>query len=224
MGTVSTSRQAYAAAGLLAGLLALTGCAGIPGTEGAATTTTTPSGTSGNVFGNLFTGQPAPGSQPVDPNTTRITGIECPPVDVRQGAGSYALHANPREQTITTVRYQFSLGQLARECAILGQTMTMKVGVQGRLVVGPAGGPGSADAPIRIALVREGPSPQTIWTRFYRVPVAVGAGQTGVTFTHVEEDLTIPLPPKEEFNAFVIYVGYDPVSLQQQPARTGRRT
>jgi hypothetical protein len=205
---------------LLATMLMLTGCAGVPGSEGALPAATQ---SSGNAFGNLFTNPSASASQPLDPNTTRITGIDCPPVDVRQGAGAHAIYANPREQTLTTVRYQFSIGQLARECAILGQTMTIKVGIQGRVVVGPAGGPGTADAPIRVALVREGPSPQTLWTKFYRIPVAIGAGQPSVSFTHVEEDMTIPLPEKSDFNAFVIYVGYDPQGLAPATTRPQRR-
>jgi hypothetical protein len=101
--------------------------------------------------------------------------------------------------------------------------MTIKVGIQGRVVVGPAGGPGTAEAPIRVALVRSGPSPQTLWTRFYRVPVTIGPGQPSVSFTHVEEDMTIPLPPKNEFEDFIIYVGYDPQGAAPAPTRPQRR-
>jgi hypothetical protein len=204
---------------ICAAALALSGCAGVPGSEGALPAASQPAG---NAFGNLFTNPAANANQPLDPNTTRITGIDCPPVDVRQGAGAHALYAG-REQTLTTVRYQFSIGQLARECAILGQTMTIKVGIQGRVVVGPAGGPGTAEAPIRVALVREGPNPQTLWTKFYRIPVTVGPGQPSVSFTHVEEDMTIPLPPKNEFEAFVIYVGYDPQGAAPASTRQKRR-
>jgi hypothetical protein len=224
-GVMAYRNRVFTGAGLalrgsaLALALAVAGCAGIPGTENAQVGGA-PSGGSSNPFAGIFgTTQPTP--QP-DPSTTRITGLDCPPIDVRQGAGSYTLYANPRDQSLSGVRYQFSIGQLARECSILGETMTIKVGVQGRAVVGPAGGAGNADAPIRIALTTTGTEPRTIWTRFYRIPVTVAAGQSSVSFVHVEEDLTIPLPPKSEFDSYQLYVGYDPQGLTAQPARPQR--
>ena len=47
-----------------------------------------------------------------------------------------------------TTRYQVSIGQTARECTPAGGVMTMKVGVQGRILLGPAGGPGQVDIPL----------------------------------------------------------------------------
>ena len=84
--------------------------------------------------------------------------------------------------------------QIARECAILGSTMTIKVGVEGRLVVGPKGGPGTVTVPIRIAVVQEGPQPRPVISKFYAVQVNVTQGATQVPFTHVDDDLTFPLP------------------------------
>ena len=49
--------------------------------------------------------------------------------------------------------------------------MTIKLGVQGRIILGPGGGPGQVDVPLRFALVEEGMQPKTIWTKFYQVPV-----------------------------------------------------
>ena len=60
-----------------------------------------------------------------------------------------------------TTRYQVTIGQTARECAALGGVMTMKVGVQGRVLLGPAGGPGQVDIPLRMAVVQEGTNPKT---------------------------------------------------------------
>ena len=61
-----------------------------------------------------------------------------------------------------TTRYQVTIAQTARECAALGGVMTMKVGVQGRVLLGPAGGPGQVDIPLRMAVVQEGPQPKTV--------------------------------------------------------------
>ena len=89
-----------------------------------------------------------------------------------------------------TTRYQVSIAQTARECAPLGGVMTMKVGVEGRVLLGPAGGPGQIDVPLRMAVVQEGPNPKTIVSKFYRLAVAIPPGQTSVPFVHVEQDLT----------------------------------
>jgi hypothetical protein len=85
----------------------------------------------------------------------------------------------------------------------------MKVGMQGRVIVGPAGAPAQVDAPIRYAVVREGVEPKTVATKFRRVPVSMAAGELNVTFSDVEEDLTFPIPSQSEIDAYVVYVGFD---------------
>src|SRR5437868_3943899 len=79
---------------------------------------------------------------PATPGTTQPAEPDCPGVDVRKGASTYAVGATPREEpTAATTRYQATISQTARECVSLGATMTIKVGVQGRVILGPAGGP-----------------------------------------------------------------------------------
>ena len=42
-----------------------------------------------------------------------------------------------------------------------GNIVTIKVGVQGRVILGPAGrGPATIDVPVRFAVVREGVEPE----------------------------------------------------------------
>jgi hypothetical protein len=133
--------------------------------------------------------------------------IECPAVTIRSGASAWQLPSGGRA---TDVRYQGSLGQLVRECAILGETMTMRVGVEGRLLVGPKGGPGSVKVPIRMALVAEGPTPKPLWSKFYNVDVSVPEGASQAVFSIVEDDLTFPMPSNREIGNYVVYVGFDP--------------
>jgi hypothetical protein len=98
---------------------------------------------------------------------------------------------------------------------VLGATLTMKVGVQGRVILGPNGGPGQLDVPIRYALVREGPESKTLITKLDKVRVDIPAGQTNIPFTHVQDDVTIPLPPVTEIDALVVYVGFDPAGAAE---------
>lgn len=164
------------------------------------------------LFGSYST--PPAGTNPNTPSE-----IDCPGVDVRQGASTLAISAPGAETGPMTMRYQVSIAQTARECAALGGVMTMKVGVQGRVLLGPAGGPGQIDIPLRMAVVQEGAAPKTILSKFYRLAVAVPPGQVNVPFVHVEQDLTFPLPRGAELDAYVVYVGFDPASLNQKPER-----
>ena len=93
------------------------------------------------------------------------------------------------------LRYQVTIGRTARECLVRGDALTIRIGMEGRIILGPAGGPGQLEVPIRYAVVLEGIEPKTITTKLHRVPVVVPPGQGNLAFSHVEEDLTVPLPP-----------------------------
>jgi hypothetical protein len=95
--------------------------------------------------------------------------------------------------------------------------MTMKVGIEGRVITGPAGGPGTVDLPLRIAVVHEGVNPKTIVSKFARVQVAVASAVDRVPFTHVDSDISFPLPqPIANIDAYVVYVGFDPSAVQPE--------
>lgn len=145
--------------------------------------------------------------------------IDCPSVTVREGASTLAVHG-AGAQTPLNLRYQGTIGRIARECRIVGRTLQMKVGVEGRIIVGPAGGPGKLDVPLRFAIVREGPQPVTILTKTYRVPVTMGEGSGNVPFVQIDDALSFPMPPAAELEAYVVYVGYDPEALRRpEPSR-----
>jgi hypothetical protein len=161
-------------------------------------------------MGNIFSSTPAPPSSdaPYAAGPTRTSDVDCPQATVRTGAATWQI---PPGTGPTNIRYQASLGQLARECALLGETMTMRVGIEGRVLVGPKGGPGSVSVPVRIAVIHEGPQPRTLWTKFYSIPVSIGQGTTQAAFAQVEDDVTFQLPVnKNELAQYVVYVGFDP--------------
>ena len=163
----------------------------------------------------LFGSSPPPESG----NANTPAEVDCPGVDVRQGASTLAVTEPGAEAGPMTTRYQVTIGQTARECAALGSVMTMKVGVQGRVLLGPVGGPGQIDIPLRMAVVQEGPTPKTVLSKFYKFAVAIPPGQTNVPFVHVEQDLTFPTPRGVDLDSYVVYVGFDPQSLNTKPER-----
>ena len=108
------------------------------------------------------------------------------------------------------LRYQVTISRTARECLVRGDMLTIRIGMEGRVILGPAGVPGQVEIPIRYALVMEGPDPKMITTKLHRVPVVIPPGQGNLSFTHVEEDLTVPMPPGSDLDNYVIYIGFDP--------------
>jgi hypothetical protein len=166
-------------------------------------------------------GPPPPSSSSGSADTP--AKIDCPGVEVRQGASTLAVSVPGAEAGPMTMRYQAGIGQTARECAPLGGVMTMKVGVQGRVLLGPAGAPGQLDIPLRMVVVQEGANPKTIVSKFYRFAVAIPPGQTAVPFVHVEQDLTFPMPRAAELEAYVVYVGFDPGGAAAKPEPRKKR-
>jgi hypothetical protein len=92
-----------------------------------------------------------------------------------------------------------------------GGNLVMKVGIQGRIIVGPAGGAGQVDIPLRYAVVREGTEAKTIATKFKRVPANVPTDQSNIVFSDVEENLSFPMPSRGELAAYMVYVGFDEI-------------
>ena len=165
--------------------------------------------------GALAQAQPTPPSS-MDEN--------CPSADIRQGASTLAIATKTQQATGSDLRYQLSITQLARQCALEGPEVRIRVGVQGRVIVGPAGAPNQVDVPLRYAVVREGPEPQMIATKFKRAGATIAPGQTHVQFVDIEDGLSCPLPSKEELAAYVIYVGFDEIGdrnekNEKKPAR-----
>ncbi len=207
--------QAATSARSIAGMalaLALAGCAAGENLDGAF----------GAQDTGVATGRAAGVSSAATPSLTVGTGADavtysCPTVTVRTGAGVWQVgDANG-------LRYQGNVGQLARECAIAGQTMTVKVGIEGRVILGEKGTPGTINVPVRIAVVEEGPTPKTITTKFFKVPVQVAQGQQQAPYTVIEDQLSFPLPKVDELERYVIYVGYDAQGEKPAPAASRPR-
>jgi hypothetical protein len=206
-----------ARAAMLILFLAAAGCSSLD-IIGSSSPSDSSSGSFTQRVKNLFSAGSSTGQEKVaatapagpDPN------LECPSVTVRSGAATLAVNAPGVDPSPTNVRFQASVSQTARECAVSAGNMTMKVGIQGRVILGPAGSPGKFEVPMRLALVREGVEPRTIWTKLYRVPVTVSPGETNVAFVQVEEGMTFPVPSRDDLEAYVVYVGFDPNALAPQ--------
>ena len=86
------------------------------------------------------------------------------------------------------------------------------------------GGPGKVEVPLRYAVVREGPQPKTVVTKFKRISVTVAPGQTHVQFIDIEEGLSFPMPSRSELDAYVVYVGFDEIGDKNEKKQPAKKT
>src|SRR5262249_99011 len=145
--------------------------------------------------------------------------IECPDVNVRTGAATLMISSKPGEGEASALdlRYQATIIRTARECRGNSGIMTMKGGIEGRVISGPYGGAGPGGGAIRLAVVQEGVDPKTILSKFASVQVDVASAVDRVPFTHIDPDITFPLPkPIADIDAYVVYVGFDPAAAQEK--------
>lgn len=156
-----------------------------------------------------------------------VTDVECPSVEVRTGAATLMIGSKPGEgePSALDLRYQGTIIRTARECHVNAGLMTMKVGIEGRVIAGPAGGAGTVDIPLRIAVVHEGVNPKTITSKFARVQVGITNAVDRVPFTHIDPDISFPMPqPAADIDAYVVYVGFDPQGAQPEKKKPAPRS
>jgi hypothetical protein len=147
------------------------------------------------------------------------TELYCPDVAIRDGTatltssvGGPGAPAGPG-----ALRYQGTITRTARECVLSnGVTMNVKIGIQGRVIAGPAGAPPTVEVPLRVAVVQDGVQPKTVFSRFYKASVSMTEGN--VPFSFVAEDVSYPAPRADQQANYVFYIGFDPQGLTQRPA------
>ncbi len=178
--------------------VALAGCSTAAGREGG-----------GSTLSNLL----FYGGTTVPPAAARVVEeIDCPSVEVTDPA--LRAYTGGRTGDADALRHQISIANVARECAVQEDgSVRLRVGVQGRVLVGPAGGSGGRfDAPVRV-VVRN--NAQVFATRSRRAAVAVPGGETGADFTVVEEDITIPASVGDNFE-IQVSLGAGPAEPRQR--------
>ena len=175
---------------------------------------------------NIFDSNKATQTAAADGSTAETEDIECPGVTVRTGASTLTIGDNTKgaESGVLSLRYQGTIIRTARECNVSAGVMTMKVGIEGRIITGPAGGPGEVNVPLRVAVVQEGVNPKPVASKFARVPVTVASDNDRVTFTHVESDISFPMPvPAGDIDTYLVYVGFDTLTQPEKKPPAAKR-
>lgn len=179
------------------------------------------------LFGVTPHQQPAQSGPSPAANEPQTSNLTCPEVQIRSGAATYAVAPHGEQPTSTNVMFQATIDKTARECLLNDGQITVHLGIQGRVIVGPSGAPPNVEIPLRVAVVQGGVTEKMIITKAYVTDVAV-QGDDSVPYTFVADDLVYPAPPSAAIgDSYIFYVGFDPQALGHQPkphmARRKRR-
>jgi len=151
--------------------------------------------------------------------------LQCPLVEIDEG-GAAARVGGPDN---ATVRYQFAISNTARECApVSTNQFTLKVGVSGRLLIGPAGKPGTYSAPLRVTVHDEN-AKKDAFTKVYKVEASV-PDNGDAPFNLVTEPIVLPMTRTELADDYTLTVGFDngkaatPAPKPQKPHPKPKKT
>src|SRR5436309_2219869 len=176
-------------------------------------------------FKSLFGGksdEPAEGAPPpaAAPGSQIPDDLFCPPVSIRAGASTYAVGLPGKEAVGNDLRFQATITKTARACDYNSGQITARIGIQGRVIAGPAGAPSSVQVPLRVAVVQGGVSEKTIATKAYQTTVTMTEAGSE-PFTLVAEGLIYPAPTGAVGDSYIFYIGFDPQALK--PERSAPR-
>jgi hypothetical protein len=128
----------------------------------------------------------------------------CPEIRVRPGTEVLRRYEAGHEEEPAHVIWQASIGNTARECLYDGQGgLLLRIGVSGRVIAGPKGGPAQVAVPLRIAVVKY--QEKVLANEVYPLTVTIPPANS-TTFNEVKE-LNLPSPGEER--DYIIYVGLD---------------
>lgn len=177
--------RSLSAAGLMA-LLALSSC--------------TSSGSGGAL------GSATKSSKPSADETVDLRAF-CPKIKIRAGTETMRVYpkgvkkddADAKKQ----LQFQATIQESVRECNYIANTLSMRVGIAGRVINGPTGGAGALELPIRIAVTR---GDDVLYSRLHKISSNMEPGGNLATFRFVDEAVNIDKPDKPNVQ---IFVGFD---------------
>lgn len=137
------------------------------------------------------------------PNALPAIATECPPIKVLPNAGIIQNYGGAKSNP-DALRYQVSIEKQSRSCIVSNGLITAKIGVLGRVLLGPAGSEKSVDVPLRVTVDRDGAA---IFSERYVLPVSITPPAQSSEFVKVVDNIQIPYVGGENIT---IWVGFEP--------------
>ncbi|WP_417309797.1 hypothetical protein [Devosia sp.] len=169
-------------------------------------------GLSACSMGNMFAPGPADSTlSTASPTQAELSAVnalpaiatECPPIKVRQGAQALFNYGNGRKGNARDLNYQAVIDQESRNCVVSNGLITVKMGVTGRVLLGPAGNQTNVTVPVRFVVERDDVA---LFSQKYEIPVSITPPAQSNDFVKVVENVGIPYTGGENI---VIWVGFD---------------
>lgn len=136
-------------------------------------------------------------------NALPAIATECPEIKVRPGSEAMFYYGKGKVGDPRSLNYQAVIDKQSRNCVVSNGLITVKMGVVGRVLLGPSGNQQSVDLPIRFAVERDDVA---IFSERYEIPVAITPPNQSEEFVKVVENVGIPYLGGERI---VIWVGFD---------------
>lgn len=136
-------------------------------------------------------------------NALPAIATECPEIKVRPGSEALFYYGNGKVGDPRSLNYQAVIEKQSRNCVVSNGLITVKMGVVGRLMLGPSGNQQSVNLPLRFAVERDGTA---VYSERYEIPVGITPPNQSEEFVKVVENVGIPYLGGE---SIVIWVGFD---------------
>ncbi|WP_182084660.1 hypothetical protein [Aureimonas sp. ME7] len=121
----------------------------------------------------------------------------CPQVSLREGT------AILRKGSGDDLQYIASIASTTRACRVRDGELYMEVGVAGRLVPGLSARAGSAELPIRVAVLDSG---KVVYSQLGKQSISTDPSGGPKEFRYVDRAIRIPVPAGR---TLVVYAGFD---------------
>jgi hypothetical protein len=138
------------------------------------------------------------------PNALPAIATSCPPIQIRPGAETVQYYGGGKRGDPQSLHYQIEFVKQSRSCVVSNGLITAKIGVLGKVLLGPAGNESKVEVPLRIAVERDN---APVFSERYILPVAITPPATSAEFVKVVDNVQIPYVGGEDI---VIWVGFDP--------------
>jgi len=166
-------------------------------------------------MGNMFAPAASPSTSMQTANPTQAelqTGstnalpaiaTECPPIKIKPGGEALFYYGKGKVGNPKDLNYQAIIDKQSRNCVVSNGLITVKMGMVGRLLLGPAGNQTNVNVPIRFSVERDGVA---MFSEKYEIPVTITPPNQSEEFVKVVENVAVPYTGGEQI---VFYVGFD---------------
>lgn len=114
--------------------------------------------------------------------------ITCPPITIQQGTESFSVYDGDQIGAFNT-KHQANIVDTATECNAAGGTLTIKIGVRGRVLAGPKSSFGDVSLPLRVAVTKDGT--EVVYSELHSITATLSEEKPSQPWATVIENIQI---------------------------------